>query len=134
MAMDLAKRGSYNKETKEWVQSEGHTACVALLEEAVNKVRHGQPPTSYDPPHTSLPTPPSSQYTSHSYSAARPPIYSPTHHIHQVYDKACASATKSTPVVEEALRAYASSGDEARLMALLERGIVNVMATDEVGG
>ena len=41
MAIDLAKRGSYNKETKEWVQSEGHKACVALLKEATNKVRHG---------------------------------------------------------------------------------------------
>ena len=31
------------------------------------------------------------------------------------------------------MRFYASSGDEARLTALLERGIVNVMATDKVG-
>ena len=31
------------------------------------------------------------------------------------------------------MRFYASSGDEARLTALLERGIVNVMATDERG-
>ena len=60
MAIDLAKRGLYNKETKEWVQSEGHKACVALLEEAMNKVRHGQPPTSCDPPHANSPTPPSS--------------------------------------------------------------------------
>ena len=44
------------------------------------------------------------------------------------------SATESTPAVEEALRYCAESGDEARLTALLERGIVNVMATDEVGG
>ena len=31
------------------------------------------------------------------------------------------------------MRFYAEYGDEARLTALLERGIVNVMATDEVG-
>ena len=31
------------------------------------------------------------------------------------------------------MRFYASSGDEARLTALLERGIVNIMATDKVG-
>ena len=31
------------------------------------------------------------------------------------------------------MRAYAEYGDEARLTALLERGFVNVMATDEVG-
>ena len=42
MAIDLAKRGSYNKETKEWVQSEVHKACVTLLEEAMNKVRCGR--------------------------------------------------------------------------------------------
>ena len=35
MAMDLAKRGSYDRESKEWVQSEGHKACVPLLEEAI---------------------------------------------------------------------------------------------------
>ena len=134
MAIDLAKRGSYNKETKEWVQSEGHTACVALLEEAVNKVRRGQPPTSYDPPHTYSPTLPSSQYTSHSYPTARLPTYSPTHHLHQAYEEACASATESTPAVEEALRFYAEYGDEARLEVLLDRGIVDVMATDKVGG
>ena len=52
----------------------------------------------------------------------------------EAHKEACASATESTPAVEEALRFYASSGDEARLTALLERGIVNVMATDEVGG
>ena len=51
-----------------------------------------------------------------------------------MYEEACASATESTPAVEEALRAYAEYGDEARLTALLERGIVNIMATDEVGG
>ena len=112
----------------------GHTACVALLEEAMNKVRHGQPPTSSDPPHTYSPTPPSSQYTSHSYPTARPPTYSPTHHLHQAHEEACASATESTPAVEEALRFYAEYGDEARLTALLERGIVNVMVTDKVGG
>ena len=56
-AIDLAKRGSYNEETKEWVQSEGHKACAALMEEAMNKVKHGQPPTSYDPPHSYSPTP-----------------------------------------------------------------------------
>ena len=56
------------------------------------------------------------------------------YHLHQAYEEACASATESTPAVEEALRFYAESGDEARLTALLERGIVNVMATDEVGG
>ena len=31
------------------------------------------------------------------------------------------------------MRFYAEYGDEARLTALLERGIVNVEATDEVG-
>ena len=31
------------------------------------------------------------------------------------------------------MRFYAKRGDEARLTALLERGIVNVLATDEVG-
>ena len=31
------------------------------------------------------------------------------------------------------LRFYAESGDEARLTALLERGIVNVLATDMRG-
>ena len=66
--------------------------------------------------------------------STRPPTYSPTHHLHQAYEEACASATESTPAVEEALRFYASSGDEARLTALLERGIVNVMAKDKVGG
>ena len=43
------------------------------------------------------------------------------------------SATESTPAVEEALRFYAESGDKARLTALLERGVVNEMATDKVG-
>ena len=50
-----------------------------------------------------------------------------------LYEEACASATESTPAVEEALRFYAEYGDEARLKALLERGIVNVLATHEVG-
>ena len=62
-----------------------------------------------------------------------PPAHPPTHPT-QVYEEACASATESTPAVEEALRFYAEDGDEARLTALLERGIVNVMATDKVGG
>jgi len=43
------------------------------------------------------------------------------------------SATKSTPAVEKALRTYASKGDEARLAALLERGIVKIEARDKVG-
>ena len=42
MAMDLAKRGSYNRESKEWVQSEGHKACVTLLEEPMKQVRRGR--------------------------------------------------------------------------------------------
>ena len=42
MAMDLAKIGSYDEETEEWVQSEGHKACVTLLEEPMKQVRHGQ--------------------------------------------------------------------------------------------
>ena len=71
-----------------------------------------------------IPTPP----------LALPPTHPPTHHLHQAYEEACASATESTPAVEEALRFYAEYGDEARLTALLERGIVNVMATDKVGG
>ena len=66
-----------------------------------------------------------SGYTSHSTL--------PIHHPRQAYEEACASATESTPAVEEALRFYAEYGDEARLTALLERGIVNVMATDKVG-
>lgn len=37
-AMDLAKEGSFYKETM--VHSEGHTACVALLEEAMQQVSH----------------------------------------------------------------------------------------------
>ena len=48
-------------------------------------------------------------------------------------EDACASATESTPAVEEALRFYAKVGDKARLTALLERGIANIMAKDEVG-
>ena len=44
------------------------------------------------------------------------------------------SATESTPAVEEALRFHAQTGDVARLTALLERGIVNVMAKDKVSG
>ena len=76
------------------------------------------------------------RYTSHSYRTCPPTPY--THyHLHQAREKAheeVLSATESTPAVEEALRFYASSGDKARLTALLERGIVNIMATDEVGG
>ena len=47
-------------------------------------------------------------------------------------EEVCASATQSTAAVEEALRFFATSGDKVRLMALLERGIVNVEAQDEV--
>ena len=62
----------------------------------------------------------------------------PTHHLHQAREKAheeaCASATESTPAVEEALRFYAARGDEARLTALLERIMVNAEDKDKVGG
>ena len=75
--------------------------------------------------------------TTTKYTTITRATHTPTapthHHLHQAHEEACASATESTPAVEEALRFYASSGDEARLTALLERGIVNVMATDEVG-
>ena len=72
-----------------------------------------------------LPTyPPTYPPTTH------PPTHPPTHQL-PVYDEACASATESTPAVEEALRFYAEYGDEARLTALLERGIVNIEARDE---
>ena len=40
--MDFASRGSYDYETEDYVQSEGHKACVALLEEAMNKVSDGR--------------------------------------------------------------------------------------------
>ena len=46
-------------------------------------------------------------------------------------EDACASATESTPAVEEALLFWAKMGDEARLTALLERGIANIMAKDQ---
>jgi len=78
-------------------------------------------------------------YSFHLTFLLHPPTYPPTthhhihHHIHQAHEEAL-SATESTPAAESLLRFYASSGDEARLTALLERGIVNVMATDEVGG
>lgn len=65
-------------------KTKGHTACVALLEEAMK----------------------------------------------QVCEEACASDySESIPAVEGALRFYAESGDEARLAALLECRIVNVMST-----
>ena len=50
----------------------------------------------------------------------------------QACEEACANATESTPAVEEALRFYAETGDVAKLMVLLERQIVNVMAKDVV--
>mmetsp|Transcript_9805 Transcript_9805/g.25210 ORF Transcript_9805/g.25210 Transcript_9805/m.25210 type:complete len:230 (+) Transcript_9805:3-692(+) len=46
----------------------------------------------------------------------------------KAHEEACASATESTPAVEEALRFYANVGDKARLTALLERGIANIEA------
>ena len=53
--------------------------------------------------------------------------------MNKAREEACASATESTPAVEEALLFWAKMGDEARLTALLERGIANIMAKDQVG-
>ena len=62
--------------------------------------------------------------------STHPPVRAP---IHQAYEEARDSATESTPVVEEAMFFWAGSGDKDRLTTLLERGTVNVLATDKVG-
>ena len=53
--------------------------------------------------------------------------------MNKAHEEACASVTESTPAVEEALLFWAKMGDEARLTALLERGIANIEAKDKVG-
>ena len=50
--------------------------------------------------------------------------------MNKAREEACASATESTPAVEEALFFWTKTNDEARLTALLERGIANIEARD----
>ena len=44
------------------------------------------------------------------------------------------TATKSTPAMESYLRGIAEEGDEAKVVALLKRKVVNVEAADKVCG
>ena len=102
--------------------------------------------TTYRTPHTTYHIPQTTDHRPHTTYHPHTPPQTPTapaptpfthYHLHQAREKAheeVLSATESTPAVEEALRFYAEYGDEARLTALLERGIVNVMTTDKVGG
>eukprot|EP00618_Florenciella_parvula_P012394 CAMPEP_0119483234 /NCGR_PEP_ID=MMETSP1344-20130328/10732_1 /TAXON_ID=236787 /ORGANISM="Florenciella parvula, Strain CCMP2471" /LENGTH=876 /DNA_ID=CAMNT_0007517711 /DNA_START=56 /DNA_END=2683 /DNA_ORIENTATION=+ len=102
-----------------WAATNGHVECVRLLIEAGSDV------TAKSKDGRTAKDKVLSKYTEVAALLEEA--------MQQAYEDACVSATESTPAVEDALRFYASSGDEARLTALLERGIVNVMATDERG-